>query len=196
MHTKPVILKTPNFKEPNLSDLLKPNKRTMWDTPVKELAPLEPTAEVPTAAPDSPRLPAEEELTAEEASLLRETLRRHRGQRAMDDGVHAIEEPNLEQERATSLPETPVRSEPATEALEGGYTGPPEKMVLIRQILLKAGGKYDGHAIRIQPRDSSTQDIYTLSIRPKDLTSAEPRANDWVGVQGGTLAAIYESLSK
>lgn len=187
MHTKPVILKTPNFKEPNLSDLLKPNKRTMWDTPVKELAPLEPTAEVPTAAPGSLRLPAEEELTAEEASLLRETLKRHRRQRAEDDGVRAIEE------EETSLPPLPLA---APEALEGGFSNVPEKMELIRKALKLAGEKYEGHAVRLQPRDNSTQDIYTLSIRPRDLASSEPRANDWVGVQGGTLAAICEALAK
>lgn len=80
------------------------------------------------------------------------------------------------------------------------WIGTPEKIDLLKKIGHAAARKYPDQAVKIEPRDNTTQEIYTLSIRPKSLQRVDSleklRANDWVGVSGGTLASILEHCQK
>jgi hypothetical protein len=83
---------------------------------------------------------------------------------------------------------------------EGGWVGSPEKVDLLRKIGLAAAKKYPDQAIRIEPRDNQTQEVYTLSIRPKHLQRVDSveklRANNWVGIAGGSLSDLLAFCQK
>jgi hypothetical protein len=82
----------------------------------------------------------------------------------------------------------------------GGWVGSPEKVDLLRKIGHAAAQKYPDQAIRIEPRDAQTQEVYTLSIRPKNLQRVDSveklRANNWVDIAGGSLSDLLAFCQK
>lgn len=176
------------------------SKRTMYDPPEDPKPTFTEMQDGKPVRPDSVSRSTTQEF---EAGEMRErTPEQEGGQyvspdaaklRAADDGVLYPDDGDT-LARTSSRINVPILRR---QAPEGGYNAqnPEEsaKIELLRNIVLAAAKKYPNESIRVQPRDNSSQHLYTLSVRPKHLKpthSGDMKANDYVGIKGGTLEEI------
>lgn len=110
------------------------------------------------------------------------------------------------QERATGL--SPEQIEQKNKAIAMAYGIKPEattpvgmsvdKLTKLRRVVELAGQRFPDKAVRVEPVSNKTQELYKLSLRPKQLqeiVNQDLSVNNWSDVKtGGTLDEILEWL--